>query len=117
MCITSSYLLTYFDNACDYLQRISCTSTIFCFRRNKLNLTKFPLQAADLTKPVDKKMYKGTNPTCHDFNVVTMTPDSVSLVVGFSTGQIQLIDPIKKELSKLYNEEVIVLLIGSCGRV
>lgn len=54
-------------------------------------------------------MYKGTNPTCHDFNVITMTPDSVSLVVGFSTGQIQLIDPIKKELSKLYNEEVCII--------
>ncbi|KAM3958867.1 LOW QUALITY PROTEIN: WD repeat-containing protein 20 [Aphomia sociella] len=65
-------------------------------------------KAADLTKPVDKKMYKGTNPTCHDFNTVTMTADSVSLVIGFSTGQIQLIDPIKKELSKLYNEERLI---------
>ncbi|XP_072930195.1 WD repeat-containing protein 20 [Epargyreus clarus] len=65
-------------------------------------------KAADLTKPVDKKMYKGTNPTCHDFNTVTMTSDSVSLVIGFSTGQIQLIDPIKKELSKLYNEERLI---------
>lgn len=71
---------------------------------------QFAWQAADLTKPVDKKMYKGTNPTCHDFNTVTMTPDSVSLVIGFSTGQIQLIDPIKKELSKLYNEEVSEIL-------
>lgn len=51
-------------------------------------------------------MYKGTNPTCHDFNTANMTSDSVSLLVGFSTGQVQLIDPIKKELSKLYNEEV-----------
>lgn len=67
------------------------------------------LQAADLTKPVDKKMYKSTNPTCHDFNTVTMTADTVALVIGFSTGQIQLIDPIKKELSKLYNEEVSLL--------
>ncbi|XP_026274464.1 WD repeat-containing protein 20 isoform X1 [Frankliniella occidentalis] len=65
-------------------------------------------KAADLTKPVDKKMYKGTNPTCHDFNSVTMTSDTVSLLVGFSTGQIQLIDPIKKELSKLYNEERLI---------
>lgn len=65
-------------------------------------------KAADLTKPVDKKMYKGTNPTCHDFNTVTMTSDSVSLIIGFSTGQIQLIDPIKKELSKLYNEERLI---------
>uniref|UniRef100_A0A023F3K8 Putative wd40 protein dmr-n9 n=1 Tax=Triatoma infestans TaxID=30076 RepID=A0A023F3K8_TRIIF len=62
-------------------------------------------KAADLTKPVDKKMYKGTNPTCHDFNTTNMTNESVSLLVGFSTGQVQLIDPIKKELSKLYNEE------------
>jgi hypothetical protein len=49
--------------------------------------------------------------------MVTMTPESVSLVVGFSTGQIQLIDPIKKELSKLYNEEVIVLLMCRCRTV
>ncbi|CAG9565151.1 unnamed protein product [Danaus chrysippus] len=65
-------------------------------------------KAADLTKPVDKKIYKGTNPTCHDFNTVTMTSETVSLIIGFSTGQIQLIDPIKKELSKLYNEERLI---------
>lgn len=51
-------------------------------------------------------MYKGTNPTCHDFNNYSLTADSVSLLIGFSTGQIQLIDPVKKELSKLFNEEV-----------
>lgn len=56
-------------------------------------------------------MYKGTNPTCHDFNTTNMTNESVSLLVGFSTGQVQLIDPIKKELSKLYNEEVILWLL------
>lgn len=60
----------------------------------------------DLNKPVDKKLYKGTNPTCHNFNQTTATADSAPLLVGFSTGQIQLIDPIKKELSKLYNEDV-----------
>ncbi|GBP22864.1 WD repeat-containing protein 20 [Eumeta japonica] len=65
-------------------------------------------KAADLTKPVEKKIYKGTNPTCHDFNAVTITSESVSLIIGFSTGQIQLIDPIKKELSKLYNEERLI---------
>lgn len=64
------------------------------------------LQAVDLNKPVDKKLYKGTNPTCHNFNQTTATADSAPLLVGFSTGQIQLIDPIKKELSKLYNEDV-----------
>lgn len=55
-------------------------------------------------------MYKGTNPTCHDFNTANMTCESVNLLVGFSTGQVQLIDPIKKELSKLYNEEVSIVL-------
>ena len=30
------------------------------------------------------------------------------LLVGFSAGQVQLIDPIKKELSKLYNEERLI---------
>ena len=28
--------------------------------------------------------------------------------LGFSTGQIQLIDPIKKELKKLFNEERLI---------
>lgn len=64
------------------------------------------LQAVDLNKPVDKKLYKGTNPTCHNFNQTTATADSAPLLVGFSTGQIQLTDPIKKEVNKLYNEEV-----------
>ena len=93
-------------------------------------------KAADLTKPLDKRLYKGTCPTCHDFGPPVSTgsgavnPDmdsgSVSetgstvlsnsspspqtagtpLLVGFSGGQIQLIDPVRKELSKLFNEEV-----------
>jgi hypothetical protein len=64
------------------------------------------VQAADLTKPIDKRIYKGTLPTCHDFNEASVTADSVLLLVGFSAGQVQLIDPIKKDVSKLYNEEV-----------
>ncbi|XP_063118087.1 WD repeat-containing protein 20 isoform X7 [Rattus norvegicus] len=62
-------------------------------------------KAADLSKPIDKRIYKGTQPTCHDFNHLTATAESVSLLVGFSAGQVQLIDPIKKETSKLFNEE------------
>ncbi|KAL8589722.1 hypothetical protein ACOMHN_027230 [Nucella lapillus] len=65
-------------------------------------------KAADLTKPVDKRIYKGTLPTCHDFNATTVSPDSVLLLVGFTAGQVQLIDPIKKEISKLYNEERLI---------
>merc|ERR1711971_1502291 len=62
-------------------------------------------KAADLTKPIDKRVYKGTFPTCHDFGPVTEESEIVPLVVGFSGGQIQLVDPIRKELSKLFNEE------------
>ncbi|CAG9762164.1 unnamed protein product [Ceutorhynchus assimilis] len=65
-------------------------------------------KAADLNKPLEKKIYKGTNPTCHDFNDVSASGDSVYLLIGFSTGQIQLIDPIKKEVSKLFNEERLI---------
>uniref|UniRef100_A0A8C7F904 WD repeat-containing protein 20 n=1 Tax=Oncorhynchus kisutch TaxID=8019 RepID=A0A8C7F904_ONCKI len=64
--------------------------------------------AADLSKPIDKRIYKGTQPTCHDFNPLTATAESVSLLVGFSAGQVQLIDPIKKETSKLFNEERLI---------
>nr|XP_048287273.1 WD repeat-containing protein 20 isoform X7 [Myodes glareolus] len=66
-------------------------------------------KAADLSKPIDKRIYKGTQPTCHDFNHLTATAESVSLLVGFSAGQVQLIDPIKKETSKLFNEEKLQL--------
>ncbi|XP_051908391.1 WD repeat-containing protein 20 isoform X1 [Hippocampus zosterae] len=65
-------------------------------------------KAADLSKPIDKRLYKGTQPTCHDFNPLTATAESVSLLVGFSAGQVQLIDPIKKETSKLFNEERLI---------
>nr|XP_023013817.1 WD repeat-containing protein 20 [Leptinotarsa decemlineata] len=65
-------------------------------------------KAADLSKPLEKKVYKGTNPTCHDFNAASATADSICLLIGFSTGQIQLIDPVKKELSKLFNEERLI---------
>ena len=37
---------------------------------------------------------------------MVVSSESVRLLVGFTAGQIQLIDPIKKELGKLYNEEV-----------
>uniref|UniRef100_A0A9J8B4W0 Uncharacterized protein n=1 Tax=Cyprinus carpio carpio TaxID=630221 RepID=A0A9J8B4W0_CYPCA len=62
-------------------------------------------KAVDLSKPIDKRIYKGTQPTCHDFNQYSATADSVALIVGFSAGQVQYLDPIKKETSKLFNEE------------
>ncbi|XP_014669120.1 PREDICTED: WD repeat-containing protein 20-like [Priapulus caudatus] len=65
-------------------------------------------KAADVSKPVDKRMYKGTSPTCHDFNKLTSTSECAYLLVGFSAGQVQLIDPIRKETSKLFNEERLI---------
>ncbi|XP_036392391.1 WD repeat-containing protein 20 isoform X1 [Megalops cyprinoides] len=65
-------------------------------------------RAVDLSKPIDKRIYKGTQPTCHDFNQHSATADSVSLIVGFSAGQVQYLDPIKKETSKLFNEERLI---------
>lgn len=64
----------------------------------------------DWSKPIDKRIYKGTYPTCHDFNSVEMTINSCSLLVGFSAGQIQLIDPFQKEFqnSRLFNEDRLV---------
>ena len=70
-------------------------------------------KAADLTKPIDKRIYKGTFPTCHDFGPVPEESEVVPLIVGFSGGQIQLVDPIRKELSKLFNEEVGINYISS----
>ena len=59
---------------------------------------------------------QGTSPTCHDFGaVVSGAADASSggegvipMLVGFTGGQIQLVDPVRKELSKLYNEERLV---------
>ncbi|KAL7825391.1 hypothetical protein AOLI_G00325980 [Acnodon oligacanthus] len=65
-------------------------------------------KAVDLSKPIDKRIYKGTQPTCHDFNQYSATADSVALIVGFSAGQVQYLDPIKKETSKLFNEERLI---------
>lgn len=69
------------------------------------------LQAVDLSKPIDKRIYKGTQPTCHDFNQYSATAESVALIVGFSAGQVQYLDPIKKETSKLFNEEVLCVCV------
>ncbi|EDO40241.1 predicted protein [Nematostella vectensis] len=65
-------------------------------------------KAADLTKPLDKRIYKGTIPTCHDFNLLTRSAESLELLIGFSAGQVQLLDPIRQEVNKLFNEERIV---------
>lgn len=39
-----------------------------------------------------RKSFKNYVPTCHDFNQATATSSSICLLVGFSQGQVQLID-------------------------
>lgn len=46
----------------------------------------------DASNPIYKRSYKGSAPTCHDFNQATATSGSICLLVGFSHGQVQLID-------------------------
>ncbi|XP_055381079.1 WD repeat-containing protein 20 [Condylostylus longicornis] len=65
-------------------------------------------KGTELSKPIDKKLYKGTNPSCHDFNLKSATIEGAPLLVGFTTGQIQLVHPGKREQGKLYNEERLI---------
>ncbi|XP_055849046.1 WD repeat-containing protein 20 [Episyrphus balteatus] len=67
-------------------------------------------KGSELSKPIDKKFYKGTNPSCHDFNAHAATPSGAPLLVGFTTGQIQLVQPQPgpRELRKIYNEERLI---------
>ncbi|CAI2353464.1 unnamed protein product [Caenorhabditis sp. 36 PRJEB53466] len=63
----------------------------------------------DLSRPIDKRVYKGTSPTFHAFNQETADPRSCQLIIGFSLGQLQIIDPLEKTtaspVSRLYNED------------
>lgn len=90
------------------------TQFVFCLYIMVVFIHFVCLQAVDLSKPIDKRIYKGTQPTCHDFNQYSATAESVALIVGFSAGQVQYLDPIKKETSKLFNEEVLYLSVSVC---
>ena len=61
-----------------------------------------PPEPAEL---IDRKTYKATSPTCHDFCTYIEPPISL-LLIGFSLGQIQMIDFYRTEISKFYNQEV-----------
>ncbi|XP_043197423.1 WD repeat-containing protein 20-like [Amphibalanus amphitrite] len=65
-------------------------------------------KAVDLSKPVDKRVYKSTSPTCHDFIVSKSSPDSTSLLVGFTGGQVQLIDSARQDASNIFNDEQLI---------
>ncbi|OTF81700.1 hypothetical protein BLA29_008354 [Euroglyphus maynei] len=61
-----------------------------------------PPEPAEL---IDRKTYKATSPTCHDFCTYIEPPISL-LLIGFSLGQIQMVDFYRSEISKFYNQEV-----------
>lgn len=63
----------------------------------------FQSQPADLSKLVDRRVYKLTVPTCHD---VSTCPNLSLIIVGFSSGQVQLIDLNHADVNKFYNQEV-----------
>ncbi|XP_037073552.1 WD repeat-containing protein 20-like [Pollicipes pollicipes] len=65
-------------------------------------------KAVDLTKPVDKRVYKSTSPTCHDFGVAPGATDAVSLLVGFTGGQVQLIDSARHDAHCIFNDEQLI---------
>ncbi|NXO46634.1 DMWD protein, partial [Locustella ochotensis] len=66
-------------------------------------------QSLDLQRPIDKRVYKGTQPTCHDFNQFTAGAETLALLVGFSAGQVQYLDLAKKDSAgRLFNEERLI---------
>ncbi|XP_014117877.1 PREDICTED: dystrophia myotonica WD repeat-containing protein [Pseudopodoces humilis] len=66
-------------------------------------------RSLDLHRPIDKRVYKGTQPTCHDFNQFTAGAETLALLVGFSAGQVQYLDLAKKDSAgRLFNEERLI---------
>ena len=82
-----------------------CKCILFCYHVTR-TVVCFTVKAADLTRPIEKKTYRGPSPTCHDFNQFTAKSDRLMLIIGFTLGQIQLVEPMLKEYNKLFNEEV-----------
>ncbi|KAM6288743.1 LOW QUALITY PROTEIN: dystrophia myotonica WD repeat-containing protein [Aegotheles albertisi] len=64
-------------------------------------------RALDLQQPIDKRIYKA-QPTCHDFNQATAAAASIPLLVGFSAGQVQHLDLVRKDTGRLFNEERLI---------
>uniref|UniRef100_A0A8C6GFQ1 DM1 locus, WD repeat containing n=1 Tax=Mus spicilegus TaxID=10103 RepID=A0A8C6GFQ1_MUSSI len=93
---------------CDRVVSPDLSSSSFLSCSNRLTRLLPRFKSIDLNKPIDKRIYKGTQPTCHDFNQFTAATETISLLVGFSAGQVQYLDLIKKDTSKLFNEERLI---------
>jgi WD40 repeat protein len=65
-------------------------------------MRKFP----DLTKPADKRTYRApTVPVCHDFNLMTRSTERLDLIIGFSTGPLQHVNPITRRSLCAFNDD------------
>lgn len=63
-------------------------------------------KAPDLKHYVDKRVYKTpTIPVCHDFNQMTRSNTHLDLIIGFSTGPLQLLNPLERQAVSSYNED------------
>jgi WD40 repeat protein len=65
-----------------------------------------PVQFPDLTKPADKRTYRApTIPVCHDFNLMTRSTERLDLIIGFSTGPLQHVNPITRRALCAFNDD------------
>lgn len=65
----------------------------------------------DASNPIYKRSYKGSSPTCHDFNQLTASTESISLLVGLSHGQVQIIELVgcdDQESCKEFNTDKLI---------
>ena len=50
-------------------------------------------------------------PVAHDFNQMTASDDRLDLLVGFTNGAIQHLNPLKKEELAVFNDDVSTNLV------
>ena len=60
---------------------------------------------------IDKRTYRGVAPTCHDINQYSSSHHSVRVAVGFTAGQVQIIDVRTKQSLNIMNEDVSTFVI------
>lgn len=85
------------------IKSVSSTSATRQQSKYRVFIESFASQGADM---VEKKTFKTMNPTCHNFNLSFISPESIPLLVGFNTGIVTLQDLIRKDIYKVFNEEV-----------
>lgn len=93
-------------------QQNSSLSEKICFNHGRelfvyefKGISKFPAGDSG-SKPLYQRPYKSFSPTCHDFCPnANGAGDSCPLLVGFSGGQVQLLDPLRKDIDRVFNDE------------